>query len=164
MGRYGLRASKPHAVLVAVLSTAMVIYGIVQFVRNGEFELFHVAWVAIGGFIAVAALRQGFGSRPGRGTTVVADDSDGRPRGSMHLWGMSARPDGPQGRYALRPGRIGAVVSAVIAAGMLVFGVLMIDGPFLVLWVLFIVALTGFNLWSAFAPRGATSVLERRDG
>ena len=41
--------------------------------------------------------------------------------------------------------------------------VLTIRGPFVPLWVTFAVTIIGFDLWSAFGRKGATSVLERRD-
>ena len=162
MARYGLRPSKPHAVLVAVLSTAMVTFGLVQFSRSEGFHWFLVVWAAIGLTIAGLALWQGFAGNA-RGTPVEVDDSGDRPRGSHHLWGMTAARDGSDRRFTVRPGKTGAVVSAVGGVAIIVLGVLKIHGPFVVLWVAFAVAIIGFNLWSAFGRRGATSVLERRD-
>ena len=137
MAGYGFRPSKPRAAFVAVLCSAMVIYGIVQFVRSGQFQWFYVLWAAVGVFIVAATLRQGFGSKRDR--------------------------DEAPGRDTLRPSRPMAVLSAVVGAGLIVFGVLRIHGPFLILWVLFAVATVGFNLWSAFGRGSRTSVLERRD-
>ena len=149
--------------LIAVLGSAMLIFGIVQFVLSGRFEWFYVLWLAVGVFIVVATLWQGFGSRPGRGTPVDVDDSGDRPRGSAHLWGMTAERDDAAGPYRLRPGKTGAVLGAVVGVAMIVFGLTTLHGPFVILWVVFVVAIAGFNLWSAFERKGASSVLERGD-
>jgi len=162
MAKYGLRSSKPHAVLVAVLASAMMIFGIAQFISSGRFEWFYVLWVAIGVFVVGATLRQAFGAKPGRGAPVDIDDTRDRPRGSSRLWGMTAARD-PEGPYRLRPSKPMAVVSAVVAVAMIGFGVAFLHGPFVILWALFAAGIAGFNLWSAFGRKGATSLLERRD-
>jgi peptidoglycan/LPS O-acetylase OafA/YrhL len=163
MARYGLRPSKPRAVLIAVLVSAMAIFELVQFARSGHFEWFFLLWMAVAIFIVAAALRQGFGSKPGRGAPVDVDDSGDRPRGSHRLWGMAAVRDEADGPYRLRPSKTMAVVAAIGGAGMIGLAVVVLHGPFVVLWVAFVVALTGFNLWSAFGRKGADSILERRD-
>jgi hypothetical protein len=163
MARYGLRPSKPRAVLVAVLVSALVIFEIVQFARSGHFQWFFVLWLAVAIFIVAVVLRQGFGSRPGRGAPIDVDDSGDRPRGSSRLWGMAAERDQAEGPYRLRPSRTMAVVAAIVGAGMIGLAVVVLHGPFVILWVAFVVAIAGFNLWSAFGRKGADSILERRD-
>ena len=133
-----IRPSKPHAVLIAVLCSAMVVFGVVQFVRGGEFHWFFVLWVAIGVFIVAAALFQAF-------------------RGK----GLAGRP--PAGGFAVRPSKPMAVIGAVMGVGMMVVGGLNIRGPFVFLWLAAVAAIIVFNLWSAFGRDGATSIVERRD-
>ena len=162
MARYGLRPSKPHAVLVAVLSTAMVTFGLVQSLRSGGFQWFMVLWAAIGLTIAGLALRQGF-SRKGRAARVDVDENGNRTGGAHHLWGMTTDREDSDARYRVRPSKKAAVLSAIGGVAIIVLGVLKIPGPFVILWVAFAVAVIGFNLWSAFGRKGATSVLERRD-
>jgi len=163
MAKYGLRPSKPRAVFVAVLASALVIFEIVQVARSGRFEWFYVLWTAVAIFIVVATLRQGFGSRPGRGAPLDIDDTGDRPRGSSRLWGMSAERDDADGPYRLRPSKAAAVVTAIVAAGMIGIAVAFLHGPFVIIWMAGVVGFAGFTLWSAFSRKGADSILERRD-
>ena len=138
MTGYRIRPSRPHAVLIAVLCSAMVVFGVVRFVRGGEFHWFFVLWVAIGVYIVATALSQAF-------------------RGK----GLAGRL--PAGGFAVRPSKPMAVIGAVVGVGIMVVGGLNIRGPFVFLWLAFLAAIIVFNLWSAFGRNGATSIVERRD-
>src|SRR5690348_3081874 len=102
MARYGVGPSRQQAALTAVLGSALVIFGITQFVRE-EFQWFFVAWVAIGLFvIGMAAYTAITGRTPGLVTNVIDtgdDDPDGRPA--------------PR-RMAMRPSKPMAIAGAVV--------------------------------------------------
>ncbi|MFC7532151.1 hypothetical protein [Actinoplanes sp. GCM10030250] len=149
MPRYQLRPSKPQAVFTAAGAAALLIFGIVQMVRSGEFQWFFVLWVVIGLLVIGGALVQGFGRRPtGMGTATVDDAS-----APANL------------RFAT--GKPMAVIGAVAGAAILIFGVVKMAGTpnsgFLVLWVIFGVAIIAFNLWTAFGRRGASHTATRED-
>ncbi|MFD1364182.1 hypothetical protein [Actinoplanes sichuanensis] len=167
MTRYGLRPSRPYAVFFAVCCAALVIFGVVQMIRGGEFHWFFVLWVAIGLGMIGMVLWSGFGAGPGRGTPVDVDENDDRPTGVARLIGMTSEPGRTPGAVNIRVSRPVAVAGAVFGVAVLVFGVVRMSGSgnggFMVLWVVFGLAVIGFNLWSAFARKGSTSVLERRD-
>ena len=64
----------------------------------------------------------------------------------------------------IRPSKPMAVFGAVFGAALLIFGIVQLAGKansgFLWLWVIGGVAIIAFNLWSAFAKRGATYVTD----
>jgi hypothetical protein len=64
----------------------------------------------------------------------------------------------------IRPSKPMAVFGAVFGVAMLVYGIVQMAGKpnsgFLWLWVIAGVGIVVFNLWSAFAKRGATYVAD----
>jgi hypothetical protein len=67
--------------------------------------------------------------------------------------------------YRIRPSKPAAVFGAIVGVAMIVFAVVQFDlsKPFMWLWVAVCAGIVGFNLWAAFAKRGAGQVVERDD-
>ncbi|WP_219418384.1 hypothetical protein [Pseudonocardia nigra] len=65
----------------------------------------------------------------------------------------------------IRPSKPAAVVGAIAGVAIVIFGVVQIgfDTPFVWLWAAIGIAIVAFNLWAAFAKRGATQVVETDD-
>ena len=65
--------------------------------------------------------------------------------------------------YRVRPPKPAAIFGAVVGVGILVFGIVQMSSKpthgFLWLWLVVGVGIIGFNLWAAFAPRGASSII-----
>jgi hypothetical protein len=64
--------------------------------------------------------------------------------------------------HRLRPSKPMAILGAILGVAMVVFGLVQFGGRggFIWLWAVFGIAIVGFNLWAAFAKRGATHVVE----
>jgi hypothetical protein len=63
----------------------------------------------------------------------------------------------------IRPSKPVAIFGAVFGAAILIFGIVQMGskgGAFLWLWVAAGVAIIGFNLWAAFAKRGALQIID----
>ncbi|MFI5490960.1 hypothetical protein [Actinoplanes sp. NPDC051859] len=58
MARFTARPSRRLAILIAVLTPLLLIFGIVQVLRGGGPVWFLVLWLAAGAFIVAAALRR----------------------------------------------------------------------------------------------------------
>lgn len=63
--------------------------------------------------------------------------------------------------YRIRPSKPAAILSAVVGVVILVVGLVNVTGRtgnvwFSVLWAVAVLLIIGFNLWSAFSPRGGT--------
>ncbi|HEX2773552.1 MAG TPA: hypothetical protein VHN18_14140, partial [Micromonosporaceae bacterium] len=72
-------------------------------------------------------------------------------------------------RYRVRPSKPMAVVGAVFGVALLAYGVTQFvragqANSFLVLWVVFGIAIIGFNLWAAFGKKGSLYSLDRLSG
>ncbi|MDG4826703.1 hypothetical protein O7635_33050 [Asanoa sp. WMMD1127] len=141
MSRFGVRPSRPQAALMAVFGTVILVAGVVQFVRTGQFDWFTVLFVLAGlwivGFSVLAAL--------GKGPALFTSRERGAPTG-----GLSFRPSRPV-----------AVAGAVFGAAVIIFGVVQFARAgafswFLVVWAVLGASVVGFNLWSAFARNGAS--------
>ena len=69
-------------------------------------------------------------------------------------------------RWNVKPSRPAAMLSLVVGIAILVIGITSFHkfSPFLVVWVLVLIAIVAFNLWSAFSSRGSTyTVTSQRD-
>jgi hypothetical protein len=68
-------------------------------------------------------------------------------------------------RWNIKPSKPVAVLSAVVGVAMLVVALTSIrkSTPFLILWIAIIVAIVGFNLWSAFSSGGSLYSVSRRE-
>jgi type VI protein secretion system component VasK len=150
MPRYELRPSKPHAVFIAIGALAILIFGVGQMLRAGEFHWFAVLWVLIGLVVIGGTLTQAFSRR--RGTAVATVEAESEHEALP--WRMRLARNKPL-----------AVIGAVLGAGVLVYAAIrMSDRQSLgsvVFFALFGLAVIGFNLWAAFSPRGATHTLNR---
>lgn len=61
----------------------------------------------------------------------------------------------------VKPAKPQAVLSAVVGVGMLIVGIVGIakgdvNPAFIVLWIVALIGIVGFNLWAAFAKDGHT--------
>jgi hypothetical protein len=67
-------------------------------------------------------------------------------------------------RWIVRPSRPAAVLTLIIGAGVLVFGLANAQTftPFLIFWALALVAIIAFNVWSAFSSNGAAYTIRPR--
>jgi hypothetical protein len=69
-------------------------------------------------------------------------------------------------RWNIKPSKPAAMLSLVVGIGILIVGLTSFHkfSPFLIVWVLALVGIIGFNLWSAFSSRGsAYSITTQRD-
>jgi hypothetical protein len=153
MPRFDLRPSKPHALFVAFGALAILVFGLVQMIRDGGFDWFYVIWVLVGLFVIGGALAQGFSRR--RGTqmaTVEAEDE----RDAVPI---------PMRMAHNKPF---AVIGSIVGLGIIGFAtVRMASGgqglSSALFFGLFGLAIIGFNLWSAFGRKGAAYTVTRRD-
>ena len=67
-------------------------------------------------------------------------------------------------RWNIKPSKPLAVLSLLVGVGLLVVGVTRMHKftPFVGFWVIFLIAIVGFNLWSAFSSRGSTYTVQSR--
>lgn len=148
MPNYELRPSKPHALFIAAGVLAILVFGITQMVREGEFQWFFVLWVVVGLVMIGGALAQGFSRRRATAMDTTGDDS-------LPV------------RYRLAHNKPLAVVGSIVGAGILVYAVVRMAAAHSIGNVLFFaffgVAIICFNLWTAFGKRGSAYTVTRRD-
>ena len=66
--------------------------------------------------------------------------------------------------YRVRPPKPVAILGAVVGVAVVGFGVVNVGNKpgshgFIFLWAAIGLAIVGFNLWAAFSPRGASSII-----
>ncbi|GIF45826.1 hypothetical protein Afe04nite_03650 [Asanoa ferruginea] len=131
---------------MAVMATALLVFGVVQMVRAGEFSWFLLLWVLAGLIVVSVFLTSWLGKGP-RMFTAQSEAQDSNRRVTL------SKPV--------------AVLGTVVALAILTVGTVGLVRAerfgFLMLWLGFGAAIIGLNLSSAFRKKGSAHRRDREE-